>query len=221
MKVIGYIRVSTEGQVVDGASMEAQRRRIHQWAELNEGEVEHIYEDAGISGKTMRERPALLAALEATTKGKALVVYSLSRLARSTRDMLSIADQLAIRKADLVSISERFDTTTAAGKLMFRMLAVLAEFERDIISERTKAALAVRKSQGVKLGSPNPHAGGAVIGARASAAAKERHGPLLVAAGDGSLAVRAARLNAAGYRTVRGKPFTTVALWRMLKRAQA
>lgn len=216
MKVIGYIRVSTEGQATEGVSLEAQRQRIAQWCELNEGELEHIYEDAGISGKTVNQRPGLLAALAAATKGKVLVVYSFSRLARSTRDMLDIADRLTVAKADLVSISERFDTTTAAGKLMFRMLAVLAEFERDIISERTKAALAVRKAQGVKLGSPRPRAGGAVLTARA----RKRDMPLLKAAGTaGTLAERAARLNAAGHRTARGKPFTASTVLRMLRRA--
>jgi len=220
VKVIGYIRVSTQEQATEGVSLEAQRRRIEQWAELNEGEVEHIYEDAGISGKTISARPGLIQALEAATRGKALVVYSFSRLARSTRDMLAIGDRLTVQKADLVSISERFDTTTAAGKLMFRMLAVLAEFERDIISERTKGALAARKAQGVKLGSPKPR-NGAVVAARArTAAARERDAPLLVLAGAGRLEDRAARLNAAGYRTAGGRPFTKGTVSRMLKRAE-
>ena len=199
---------------MEGVSLEAQRKRIEQWALLNEGELVAIYEDAGISGKTISKRPGLLAALGAATKGTALVVYSLSRLARSTRDMLDIADRLAIAKADLVSISERFDTTTAAGKLMFRMLGVLAEFERDIISERTKAALAVLKSKGRKLGSGNPRAGAAVH--RQAAIARDT--PLLVAAGTGTLTERANRLNAAGYRTLNGRPFTPVQIRRMLRR---
>lgn len=220
VKVIGYIRVSTQEQAEEGASLEAQRRRIEQWAELNDGEVERIYEDAGLSGKTISARPGLLAALEAATKGKALVVYSFSRLARSTRDMLAIGDRLTVQKADLVSISERFDTTTAAGKLMFRMLAVLAEFERDIISERTKSALAVRKAQGVKLGSPTPGRGAAVSGARRRGIARERDAVLLPIAGTGTLEQRAARLNAAGYQTAEGRPFTKGTVSRMLKRAE-
>ena len=68
-------------------------------------------------------------------------MYSLSRLARSTKDAITISERLDKAGADLVSLSEKIDTTTAAGKMVFRMLAVLAEFERDLISERTSAAL--------------------------------------------------------------------------------
>jgi site-specific DNA recombinase len=87
----------------------------------------------------------------------ALVVYSLSRLARSTRDCLSISDMLIGKGADLVSLSERIDTTTAAGKMVFRMLAVLTEFERDQVSERTRMALSFKKSQGHKTGGATPY----------------------------------------------------------------
>lgn len=159
MKVIGYIRVSTEDQARKGVSLEMQRDRIHKWADLNEGEVIAVYEDAGISGMDM-ERPGLESALNAANKGVALVTYSISRLARSTIGVLEIAKRLEYQGADLVSLSEKIDTTSAAGRMMFRMLAVLAEFERDQISERTKNALAKLKANGKKLGSPNPRAGG-------------------------------------------------------------
>ena len=71
----------------------------------------------------------------------ALIVYSLSRLARSTKDTLQISEQLAKAGAKLVSLSEQIDTTTAAGKMVFRMLPVLTEFERDHVSERTRVAM--------------------------------------------------------------------------------
>jgi site-specific DNA recombinase len=159
MKVIGYIRVSTEDQAREGVSLEMQRDRIHKWAELNEGDVVAVYEDAGISGMDM-ERPGLEAALQAAGKGMALVAYSISRLARSTIGVLEIGKRLEYQGADLVSLSEKIDTTSAAGRMMFRLMAVLAEFERDQISERTRNALAKLKADGVKLGSPNPRAGG-------------------------------------------------------------
>ena len=79
-------------------------------------------------------------------------MYSLSRLARSTKDAISIAERLDKAGADLVSLSERLDTTTAAGKMVFRMLAVLAEFERDLVSERTSAALAHKAANGERVG---------------------------------------------------------------------
>ena len=150
MKAIGYIRVSTEQQADEGVSLEAQRAKIEAWCLANDCELVGVHVDAGISGKSMDKRPGLQKALAETGKGMALVVYSLSRLARSTRDTLAISERLDKSGADLVSLSERIDTTGAAGKMMFRMLAVMAEFERDVISERTKAALTHKKVTGQK-----------------------------------------------------------------------
>lgn len=137
--------------------MEAQQAKIRAWAELNNAETVEIFTDAGISGKRSDNRPALQAALNATRKGDALVVYSLSRLARSTKDTIQIAEKLDKQGADLVSMSEKIDTTTAAGKMVFRMLAVLSEFERDQISERTRNALAYKKANGEKTGGDTPY----------------------------------------------------------------
>lgn len=151
-QAIGYIRVSTQGQVEDGASMAAQRAKIEAWCKLNDAELAEVFTDAGISGASMGGREGLQAALKATGKGMALVAYSISRLARSTRDMLSIAELLERKGADLVSLTEKIDTTSAAGRMVFRMLAVLSEFERDQLGERTKAALAHLKAKGEKYG---------------------------------------------------------------------
>ena len=149
---IGYIRVSTEGQAVDGVSLDAQRAKIEAWCELNDYSITAVHVDAGISGKSADNRPGLQAALQDCRKGSALVVYSLSRLARSTKDTIEISERLAKSGADLVSLSEKIDTTTAAGKMVFRMLAVLAEFERDQISERTTTAMQFKKAQGERVG---------------------------------------------------------------------
>jgi site-specific DNA recombinase len=162
-KAIGYIRVSTVDQAQEGVSLASQRARIHAWAAVNEFEVVAIYEDAGLSGATMGKRPALQQALKAAGKGTALVAYSLSRFARSTQDMLQIADQLERQGADLVSLTEKIDTTSAAGRMVFRMLAVLAEFERDLVGERTSAALAHKKSKGEVYG-PTPYGFRAIDG---------------------------------------------------------
>jgi site-specific DNA recombinase len=147
-KVIGYIRVSTQGQADKGVSLEAQRAKIEAWCNLNDGELVAVFEDAGISGGGMAKRDGLQDALKATTKGMALVAYSISRLARNTKDMLDIAERLEKKGADLVSLSERIDTTTASGRMIFRMLAVLAEFEKEQIGERTRMALAHKKANG-------------------------------------------------------------------------
>lgn len=148
-----YLRVSTAGQATEGISLEAQEARARKWAEANGFEVAGLHCDAGISGKRAENRPGLQAALAEVCRTKgALVVYSLSRLARSTKDAISIAERLEKAGADLVSLSEKIDTTSAAGKMVFRMLAVLAEFERDLISERTKGALAHMAAQGRRIG---------------------------------------------------------------------
>ena len=137
MRVIGYVRVSTADQAADGVGLDAQEAKIRAWCGANEGRLDDadLFTDAGISGKRVKNRPGLVAALDAVTAapGAALVVYSLSRLSRSLADMLAAADRLKKAGADLVSISEKFDTTSPSGKLLFRVLAVLAEFERDLI----------------------------------------------------------------------------------------
>ena len=144
---IGYIRVSTEAQAQDGVSLDMQRAKIEAWAMLNDYTLTAVHVDAGISGKSAANRPALQTALADCRKGSALVVYSLSRLARSTKDTIEISERLAKSGADLVSLSEKIDTTSAAGKMVFRMLAVLAEFERDQISERTASAMQHKKGK--------------------------------------------------------------------------
>ena len=150
---IGYVRVSTEQQATEGVSLEAQAARIRAYCELNDLDLAATYVDAGLSGKRSDNRPQLQAALDHATKaGAVLVVYSLSRLARSTRDTLAIAERLEKGNADLASLSEKIDTTTAAGKMVFRMLAVLAEFERDQISERTTTAMKHKKRNGERVG---------------------------------------------------------------------
>lgn len=153
-RAVGYVRVSTEAQAVDGVSLEAQRARIEAWCLANGYELAGLHVDAGISGKRADNRPGLQAALieVGRAKGAALVVYSLSRLARSVKDTLEIAGRLDRSGADLVSLSEKIDTTSAAGRMVFRMLAVLAEFERDLCGERTKAALSLKKHRGECVG---------------------------------------------------------------------
>jgi DNA invertase Pin-like site-specific DNA recombinase len=147
-----YCRVSTDMQANEGVSLEAQSAKAKAWCIANDYHVAEIYVDAGLSGKRADNRPELQRALADCTKGEALVVYSLSRLARSTIDTIEISETLNKKKADLVSLQEKLDTTTAAGKMMFQMLAVLAEFERNLVSERTTMALQHKKSKGERVG---------------------------------------------------------------------
>jgi DNA invertase Pin-like site-specific DNA recombinase len=147
-----YTRVSTTKQAEEGVSLEAQEARLRSWAAGQGIEVAGVHVDAGLSGGRADNRPGLQAALADVCKRRGvLVVYSLSRVARSTRDALAIAERLEKAGADLVSLSEAIDTTSAAGKMVFRMLAVLAEFERVLISERTLSAMDHLRRQGRKV----------------------------------------------------------------------
>jgi DNA invertase Pin-like site-specific DNA recombinase len=149
--VVGYARVSTQGQAAEGISLDAQKARVEAYAASGGLEVAGVYVDAGISGAHASNRPALQEALSDVCRRKGvLVVYSLSRLARSTRDVLDIAARIEKSGADLVSLSEAIDTTSAAGKMVFRMLAVLAEFERDL------GALAHLRGQGRRISGKIP-----------------------------------------------------------------
>ena len=124
---IGYARVSTGSQATDGVSLDAQQGRIRAWCEANGHDLAPVEVDAGLKGGRADNRPALQQAIDTACKtGGVLVVYSLSRLARSTRDTLEIAERLDRSGADLVSLTEKIDTTSAACRLVVRMLAVLA-----------------------------------------------------------------------------------------------
>lgn len=144
---IGYSRVSTTDQAKNGVSLDSQRAKFDQYCALHGYTPAAFYSDEGISGKSTANRPAFLDAVDHACRDKSvLVVYSLSRFARNTRQTLEISDQLAKCDADLVSLTESLDTTTASGKMIFRLMAVLAEFERDTTSDRTANAMAHLRS---------------------------------------------------------------------------
>ena len=158
MQAVGYLRVSTGKQVMGGVSLGAQRERIAEWCVANDHKLVKVYVDAGMSGGRAANRSGLRAALAHACRIRtALVTYSLSRLARSTRDAIDISERLRKAGADLVSLSEHLETTTAAGRMVFRMLAVLAEFERDLISERTAAAMRHKRGRREYTGGSPPY----------------------------------------------------------------
>lgn len=155
-KAIGYVRVSTEKQVDEGVSLDAQINKIKAWASLNDYELIHIYKDEGISGASLDKREGMTKALSEVKKGMAFVCYSLSRISRDTVDTIKISRIIEKTGADLVSLSEKIDTTGASGKMIFNMLAVLNQFERDQVSERTQAAMQFKKSEDQAY-SPTPY----------------------------------------------------------------
>lgn len=155
MRALLYVRVSTTGQAEEGVSLDAQEAKGRAWATAHDAESVHVYRDEGISG-SKADRPGLDAARAEARAGDALVVYSLSRLSRSTRHLLILADELREHGIDLVSMSESIDTTTAMGAFTFTLFAALGELEREQARERTRAALAYKRTRQEKTGGDVP-----------------------------------------------------------------
>ncbi len=219
-QAIGYIRVSTEKQADKGVSLEAQQAKIEHWCKANGYELLKVYVDAGISGKRMDTRKELLAALASLKKGMALVSYSLSRLARSTKDLIEISELVAKKKGDLVSLSESIDTTTAAGKMMFQMLAVLSEFERNLTAERTSGALQHKKATGQKYTNQTPYGFEAIEGRLVQVQQEAEVVAEIQAAraGGSTLQAIANSLNGRGIPTKTGKQWAPATIHLLLKR---
>jgi DNA invertase Pin-like site-specific DNA recombinase len=138
---IGYARVSTGEQTLD----------LQRDALAADG-CEHTYADV-ISGST-ESRPGLDDALAYIRKGDTLVVWRLDRLGRSLKHLIETVTALEARGVGFKSLTERIDTTTPGGKLIFHVFGALAEFERDLIRERTNAGLAAARARGRKGGRP-------------------------------------------------------------------
>ena len=153
---IGYVRVSTDKQASEGVSIEAQIDKIKAWGLLHGYEIIKIHIDEGLSGSTLEKREGIKAALAEVKKDMAFVCYSLSRVSRDIEDTIRIARTIEQKGADLVSINEKIDTTGAVGKMLFNFIALLNQFERDQIAERTKFALDHLKKHN-KVYSPIPY----------------------------------------------------------------
>ena len=154
-RVIGYVRVSTSDQAESGAGLEAQRRAIIAECERNGWTLVRIAEDAGLSAKDMN-RPSLTMALEELKARKAdmLLVSKLDRLSRSVRDVCTVGDMAAHYGFDLAILDAKIDTSSPHGRAQLQMMSVFAELERNLIGARTREALKVKASQGVKIGRP-------------------------------------------------------------------
>lgn len=139
---IGYARVSTVEQNLD-----LQR------AALRAAGCDEIYEDLGVSGSA-GERDGLTQAMAALTPGDVLVVWRLDRLGRSLIRLIELINLVAARGAHFKSLNEAIDTDSPGGRLVFHMMGALAEFERSLISERTRAGMQVAKDAGKPIGRP-------------------------------------------------------------------
>ena len=155
---IGYVRVSTQEQVTEGVSLDAQRDRLRAYCKLHAIKLIDIKADEGISGSTL-ERPGLQAALQMIKRGRAntLLVAKLDRLSRSLRDVCALVDDFFCdERYHLLSLCGMVNTHSAAGRMVLMNLANYNQFEREVISERTRDALRHIMAQGVRLG-PAPY----------------------------------------------------------------
>jgi DNA invertase Pin-like site-specific DNA recombinase len=155
MQVIGYVRVSTDEQSNSGAGLAAQRSAIQAECERRGWKLVEIIEDAGYSAKDLK-RPGVQVALETLKAGDAagLVVAKLDRLSRSMLDFTAIMAKATKEGWALVALDCAVDTTTPAGEAMANVLATFAQFERRLIGQRTREALAAKRAAGVRLGRP-------------------------------------------------------------------
>lgn len=140
MKKIGYARVSTSDQNLD-----------LQLSALKAAGCKRVYTDQGVSGAEFK-RDGLSKALKALQAGDMLVVWRLDRLGRSLVDLVRLISELGEREVEFHSLSEAIDTSSSGGRLLFHLLAAMAEFERSLISERTKAGMEAARARGQRIG---------------------------------------------------------------------
>lgn len=139
---IGYARVSTEDQNLDLQRQALEAAGCHA-----------VFEDHGLSGAAV-DRPGLAKALKAADSGDVLVVWKLDRLGRSLPHLVEVINALRAREVGFRSLQEQIDTTSAGGRFYLHILAALAEFEREMISERTRAGMIAAKRRGQRIGRP-------------------------------------------------------------------
>lgn len=154
MKFIGYARVSSQEQTLD-----LQRDA------LASVPCAHVYEDFAVPGPSSK-RPGLDEALASLKKGDVLVVWKLDRLGRSMSHLVLLIDELGKRGVGFRSLTEAIDTTSAHGKLLFHIMGGLAEFERSLLIERTRAGITAAKKRGRHVGRPKAMTGAQIKHAR-------------------------------------------------------
>ena len=152
MRVAFYLRVSTDGQTTEN-----QRQELERVSALRGWHITKVFDDNGVSGAKGREhRKAFDALLRAATRREFDMVcaWSVDRLGRSLRDLIAFLDEIHGAGVDLYLHQQGLDTSTPAGRAMFGMLGVFAEFERAIIVERVRAGMKRAQRQGKHLGRP-------------------------------------------------------------------
>jgi DNA invertase Pin-like site-specific DNA recombinase len=156
MNAICYVRVSTLDQAEEGVSLAAQEEKTRAFCVARGWDCAGVIRDEGVSGGTL-DRPGLQEALDRCRRGEAqvLVVLKLDRLTRSVKDLGELLDEVFNPEdgpADFASVEDNFDTSTANGRLVLNVLASVAQWEREVIVERTTAALQHKRREGRRAG---------------------------------------------------------------------
>jgi DNA invertase Pin-like site-specific DNA recombinase len=152
-RVVGYVRVSTDKQADSGAGIAAQRKAIMDECKSRGWQLVMTIEDDGHSARSL-DRPGIKAALKMLKERGAdvLMAHKIDRLSRSVKDFADLVHDSGKEGWQIVTLDAKVDTTNPQGRMLIGVLSVFAQFERELISLRTKDGLAAKKAQGVKLG---------------------------------------------------------------------
>jgi len=221
IKIALYLRVSTEEQAKEGYSIASQRERLEAFCKSQGWEICDYYIDDGYSGKNL-DRPAAQRLINDAKEGKFRIVlaYRLDRLSRRAVDILRMVEDIfEPNRISLKSVTEPFDTSTIAGRLMLSMLAAFAQFERESIAERVKLNMAHKAKNGEWCGAYQAPFGYEVENKRLVIAPREAKIVRLIfesyVQGKGMRLI-AKELNGAGMRTRHGKPWSNVTVRQIL-----
>lgn len=194
MTVRAYLRVSTSEQGMNGHGIDAQRATISAETDRRGWTDVEWYEDPGWSGSSM-DRPGVQRMLADTRRDDVVVVAKLDRLSRSLTDFASLMDTAKRRRWALIALDLGVDTTTPTGRLVANVMASVAEWEREVIGQRTREGMAAARAKGV------------LPGRRSALPSTTRERMTVLRGGGLSLSSVADRLNAEGVLTVQGRPW--------------
>lgn len=153
---IGYVRVSTSEQADSGLGVAAQRERIEAYCKLHQLVLGHVFYDLGESGKSL-DRPGVQDLLRRMQQHHVVVVAKLDRITRSIKDLGELIERFRKVGVEFASVAEQLDTTSAAGRLVVHMLGVVAQWEREVIGERTAEALRIKAARGERISRHPPY----------------------------------------------------------------